>query len=224
MFSVVSWWESNFYSRCMSKLVKSSINSHRCIIKLSTLNGGTAMATNTNADKSPERTKNFSTAFFSVCHFRWCEHISTNAEREREIQTQTHIHGSARHRRWMHFSGSSQTMFARNFSILIKWNERVCALGYDFDRNEHTSKSMVAPSESSVCFSFSFHPFFFSRFDLMRSWQLISVHQISRLAYESQLAIYTFGLAVNQGDHKPTNFSIKTLFYACVMFVSSQQR
>lgn len=30
------WWESYFYCWCLSKLVKSSINSHRCVIKLST--------------------------------------------------------------------------------------------------------------------------------------------------------------------------------------------
>lgn len=31
------WWESYFYFHCMSKMVEGSINSHWCIIKLSTL-------------------------------------------------------------------------------------------------------------------------------------------------------------------------------------------
>lgn len=38
----VVWRESYFYFRCMSKLVESSINSHQCIIKLSTLLFGVA--------------------------------------------------------------------------------------------------------------------------------------------------------------------------------------
>lgn len=58
--------------------------------------------------------KLFGLLFFRVCHFRWW---------------------SIYHRRWMQFR--HKHCLPGNFSILIKWNERVCALGCDFDRNKH---------------------------------------------------------------------------------------